>query len=55
MQEAVKLDLVEKKVSIPAMIEQSASFPALSGVPCIAAEMECGNIRVRIFNEPILP
>ena len=50
MQEVVKLDLVESETSAPAMMEQSTSLPALSGVPCIAAEIECGNIRMRIFN-----
>ena len=50
MQEVVKLGLVESEISTPAMMVQSTSLPALSGVPCIAAEIECGNIRVRIFN-----
>ena len=50
VQEVVKLDLVERGTSVPAMMEQSTSPPALSGVPCIAAEIECRNIRVRIFN-----
>ena len=50
MQEVVKLDLAESETSAPAMMEQSTSLPALSGVPCIAAEIECGNIRMRIFN-----
>ena len=50
MQEVVKLDLAESGTSAPAMMEQSTSLPALSGVPCIAAEIECGNIRMRIFN-----
>ena len=50
MQEVVKLDLVESETSAPAMMEQSTSLPVLSGVPCIAAEIECGNIRMRIFN-----
>lgn len=50
MQEVVKLNLVEKKISTPAMTEQSTSLPALSGVPCIAAEIGCENIRVCSFN-----
>ncbi len=50
VQEVVKLDLVESGTSAPAMMEQSNSLPALSGVPCIAAEIECRNIRVRIFH-----
>ncbi len=50
MQEVVKLDLAESGISAPAMIEQSTSLPALFGVPCIAAEIKCGNIRVRICN-----
>ena len=28
------------------MMELSTSLPALSGVPCIAAEIECGNIYI---------
>ncbi len=50
MQEAVKLDLAESGISSPAMMEQSTNFPALSGAPCIVAEIECGNIRGRVFN-----
>ena len=50
VQEVVKLDLVESETSAPAMMEQSTSLPALPGVPCIAAEIECGNIRMRTFN-----
>lgn len=50
IQEVVKLDLAESEISTPAMMEQNTSLPALSGVPCIAAEIECGNIRVRIFH-----
>ena len=50
MQEVVKLELAESEISTPAMMEQNTSLPTLSGVPCIAAEIECGNIRVRIFN-----
>ena len=50
MQEVVKLDLAEGGISTPAMMEQNTSLSALPGVPCIAAEIECRNIRVRIFN-----
>lgn len=49
-QEVVKLDLVEREISTPAMMEQNVSHPASSDVSCIAAEIECGNIRVRFFN-----
>lgn len=49
-QEVVKLDLVESENSSPAIVEQKVSHPLLSGVPCIAAEIECGNIKVRLFN-----
>lgn len=49
MQEVVKFDLAESEISTPAMTEQSAGFPTLSGAPYIAAEIKCGNIRVRIF------
>ncbi len=50
MQEVVKLDLAESETSAPAVTEQSTSLPDLSGDPCIAAEIECGNIRIRLFN-----
>lgn len=50
MQEVVKLDLIEGDISTPAMIGQNTGHSALSDVPCIAAEIEYGNIRVRIFH-----
>ena len=50
MQEVVKLNVAEGGISAPAMMEQNTSHSALPGVPCIAAEIECRNIRVRIFN-----
>lgn len=50
VQEVVKLDLAESETSAPAVTEQSTSLPDLSGDPCIAAEIECGNIRIRLFN-----
>ena len=50
MQEVVKLAMAEGGISMPAMPEQNTSLSALSGVPCVAAEIECRNIRVRIFN-----
>lgn len=46
-QEVVRLDLTAHEAPAPAM---NTNLPALSGVPCAAAEIECGNIRVRIFN-----
>ena len=49
-QEVVKLDLVESEISTPTMVEQNASHLALPDIPCIAAEIECGNIKVRLFN-----
>ena len=50
MQEVVKFDLAESGISAPAMMEQNTTLSAVSAVPCIAAEIECRNIRVRIFN-----
>ena len=50
MQEVVKLDLAESEISTPAMMEQNVSHLAASGISHIAAEIECGNIRIRIFN-----
>lgn len=49
-QEVVKLDLAESKNSSPAMVEQKVSHQVWSNDPCIAAEIECGNIMVRLFN-----
>lgn len=49
-QDVVKLDLTAHEVPAPAMTGQNTNLPALSGVPCIAAEIECGTIRVHIFN-----
>lgn len=49
-QEVVKLDLIEREISTPAMIEQNVSHPAPSNVSHIAAEIEYGNIRIRLFN-----
>ncbi len=50
MQEVVKLDLAEHEAPAPAMAGQNANLPSPAAVSGIAAEMECGNIRVRIFN-----
>lgn len=49
-QEVVKLDLVEREISPSVMIEQNANHLASPNIPCIAAEIECGNIRIRLFN-----
>ena len=50
IQEVVRLDLAESGISTPDMMGQNTSRSALSAVPCVAAEIECRNIRVRIFN-----
>ena len=49
-QEVVKLDLTEHEIPAPAMAGQNTNLPSPAAVSAIAAEMECGNIRVRIFN-----
>lgn len=49
-QEVVKLDLVERGISAPAVMAQNVIHPASSDSSCIAAEIECGNIRIRLFN-----
>ena len=49
-QKVVKLDLVESEISTSTMVEQNASHSASTDIPCIAAEIECGNIKVRLFN-----
>lgn len=47
-QEVVKLNLI--KNDDPAIVEQTAGSQVLSGVPCTAVEIECGNMKVRLFN-----
>ena len=49
-QEVVKLDMTESHVSTPAMVEQNVSHPSKPALPCIAAEIGCGNIKVRFFH-----
>lgn len=49
-QEVVKLDLVEREISTPAVMEQNVSCLASSDSSCIAAEIECGDIRIYLFN-----
>lgn len=50
MQEIVKLDLVTHEMSTPDKVEQNTSHKALGSSHCIAAEIEYGNIRIRLFN-----
>ena len=50
MQEIVRLDLVTREMSAPDMVEQNTSHKASASSPCIAAEIEYGNIRIRLFN-----
>lgn len=49
-QEVVRLNLAEHEMSTSVMVEQNTSRLALPDIPCIAAEIECGNIKVRLFN-----
>lgn len=49
-QEVVKLDVLENATSTPAMTEQNACSLPMPPAPCIAAEIECGAIRIRLFN-----
>ena len=49
-QEVVRLDLVTHEMSTPDMLEQNTSHPASASIPCIAVEIECGNIKIRLFN-----
>ena len=49
-QEVVKLDLVAHERSPPVMVEQNTSHLVSASIPCIAAEIECGNIKIRLFN-----
>ncbi len=49
-QEVVQLDLTAHEVPVPAMAGQNTNLKALSAGHGIAAEMECGNIMIHIFN-----
>lgn len=49
-QEVVKLGLVEREISTPVMMEQNVSHLVSSDSSRLAAEIECGNIRIRLFN-----
>lgn len=49
-QEVVKLDLVECEISTSVKMEQNVSHLASSDSSCIAAEIECGNILIHLFN-----
>ena len=49
-QEVVKLDLIEREVTPPAIAEQNTSIPTSVSDTCIATELECGNIKIRFFN-----
>lgn len=49
-QEVVKLDLVTHEMSAPDMATQNTSHLVSASIPCIAAEIECGNIKIRLFN-----
>lgn len=48
-QEVVKLDMADSPVSSPVMMEQNVSHVTEPTPPCVAAEIECGNIKVRFF------
>ena len=49
-QEVVKLDLVEREISTHAMMEQNVSHLASSDSSHFAAEIECGDSRICLFN-----
>lgn len=49
-QEVVKLDLVEREISTPVVMKQNVSHLVSSDSSCLAAEIECGNIRIRLFD-----
>lgn len=55
-QEVVKVDLVEREISRPPMMEQKVSFPAIQNTPSAAAEIQIGAITLRLFNgaDPIV-
>lgn len=49
-QEVVKLDMTDSPVSPPVMMEQNVSHVTEPTPQYAAAEIECGNIKVRLFN-----
>ena len=49
-QEVVRLDLIERETVSPAIAEQNTSIPTTVSNTPIAAEIECGNIKIRFFN-----
>lgn len=49
-QEVVKLDLIEREITSPVIEEQNTSIPASVSNTGIAAEIECGNLKIRFFN-----
>ncbi len=49
-QEVVKLDMTDSPVSPPVMMEQNVSHVTEPTPQYVAAEIECGNIKVRLFN-----
>ena len=48
-QEVVKLEMVEPAVSAPMMTEQNVSHVTSPTLPEIAAEIECGNFKIRFY------
>ena len=48
-QEVVKLEMVESTVSTPAKMEQNVSSVLDPTFPGIAAEIECGDFKVRFY------
>lgn len=49
-QEVVKLDLIERETVPPVIATQNTSIPTPTSNTPIAAEIECGNIKIRFFN-----
>ena len=49
-QEVVKLDLMEREIPCPPLVEQNNSSISIQSMPSIAAEIQIGVITLRIFN-----
>lgn len=49
-QEVTKLDLIEHETVQPVTAEQNTSISTQTSITSIAAEIECGNIKIRFFN-----
>lgn len=50
LQEVVKVDLVQREVTAPKIIEQNTSYLASDDKPAVAAELLLGDVTLRLYN-----